>query len=39
VDLALQRGATDNVSAVVLGYRPGDGRPIEASVTPITTPG
>ena len=39
VDLALRRGATDNVSAVVLRYRAGDGRPIEAPVTPITTPG
>jgi len=38
VDLALARGATDNVSAVVLRYRAGDGTPVETPVAPSTTP-
>lgn len=39
VDLALARGATDNVSAVVLYYRAGGGTLVEASGAPITAPG
>jgi len=39
VDLALRRGATDNVSAVVLRYRAGDGMPTPATTMPGMTPG
>ncbi len=39
VDLALRRGATDNVSAVVLRYRAGDRTPAKAPGAPITTLG
>ncbi len=39
VDLALRRGATDNVSAVVLRYRAGDGTPASAATVAATEPG
>ena len=39
VDLALRRGATDNVSVVVLRYRAGDGTPTPATTMPGMTPG
>ncbi len=39
VDLALRRGATDNVSAVMLRYRAGDGTPASAATVAATEPG